>query len=70
MWPPTSWEVATRKMPTPMKTTRAATLTMANQNSISPKYFTEMRFAARTTARAISARIHWSMSLNIAQKWA
>lgn len=70
MWPSTGCWVTTRKMPTSMKATSAATLMIANQNSISPKYFTEMRLAVRTTASAISARTHCGTSLNMAQKWA
>lgn len=70
VWPPISWLVATSQMPTIRKTTRAATLTRENQNSISPKYFTEIRFAVRTTARAMKARTHWGTSVNSDQKWA
>lgn len=47
-----------------MKTTSAATLMIANQNSSSPKIFTEIRFTVSTTARAISAMTHCGMSVN------
>lgn len=50
-----------------MKATRAPTLMIANQNSSSPKYFTEMRFTVRTTASAMSAITHCGMSENMPQ---
>ena len=50
-----------------MKATSAPTLMIANQNSISPKIFTEMRFTVSTTARAISAITHCGMSENMPQ---
>ena len=37
----------------------ASTLSMANQNSSSPKSFTDSRFTTRTKLRAISAVTHW-----------
>ncbi|SIN02958.1 Uncharacterised protein [Mycobacteroides abscessus subsp. abscessus] len=47
--------VKTMITPTTRKITRAATLMSANQNSISPKTFTEMRLAATTTATTAKA---------------
>ncbi len=67
VWPPTLCWVASRKMPISMKPTMVATLMIANQNSISPKIFTEIRFTARTTARAISASTHCGMVVNMLQ---
>ncbi len=47
-----------------MKPTSVATLMIANQNSISPKIFTEIRFTAGTTASAMRASTHCGMSVN------
>ncbi len=57
-----------RKSGPAMSSATIATILMsANQNSISPKIFTEIRFTARTTARAISASTHCGMSVNALQ---
>ena len=66
-WPSTGCWVTSRKMPISMKTTSAPTLMIANQNSSSPKIFTEMRFTVSTTASAISAITHCGMSENMPQ---
>ncbi len=50
-----------------MNTTSAPTLTIANQNSSSPKILTEIRLTVNTTARAINAINHWGMSENMPQ---
>lgn len=67
VWPSTGCCVATRKMPTNRNATRVATLTIENQNSISPKYFTETRFTESTTASAISASTHCGMLVKALQ---
>ena len=65
--PPTGCWVASRKMPMSMKTTSAATLTIANQNSSSPKIRTEIRLTVSTTASAMSAITHCGTSVNSRQ---
>ena len=52
----------TKRMPTTRKTTSAETLTTANQNSISPKTFTEMRLVIITTTSTTAASSHWGRS--------
>lgn len=42
----------------------AVTLTIENQNSISPKSFTEIRLATKRTIRKTRAVTHWGMDGN------
>lgn len=62
--------VASSTIPITMNSTSAATLTMANQNSISPNSFTETRFSVSTTASAISASTHCGIGVKNDQKCA
>ena len=62
--------VTSRKIPITRNSTSAATLTMANQNSISPNSFTETRLSVSTTASAISASTHCGIGEKNDQKCA
>ena len=53
---------STKQMPTIRNTTSAETFTTANQNSISPKSFTEIRLVAMTTTSTTAAISHCGRS--------
>ena len=48
----------------------AVTLTIENQNSSSPKSFTEIRFTPYRMTVKISAETHWGMSNQYVMYWA
>jgi hypothetical protein len=60
-------DAASQTTPTTRNTTRAATLMIANQNSISPKTLTASRFTDSTTARATSASSQSGAEVNALQ---
>ncbi|MCY1235627.1 hypothetical protein D9M72_482500 [compost metagenome] len=56
--PSTGVPKMTKYVPMMRNAPRAATLMRANQNSSSPKTFTETRLRQRTTTSAIRAQVH------------
>lgn len=68
--PSTGCWVTSSTMPMIMKSTSAATLMMANQNSISPNSLTDTRFSVSTTASAINASTHCGTGVKNDQKCA